>query len=105
MGQLIYRTYTTPGEKEPISVNVGANNTITVGAVITSGSASYAVQYTLDDLNNPDQVKRWFDTIGLPAGTTTTGTAVISFPVTGVRLNATLLGGTLELKVIQGYQR
>jgi hypothetical protein len=77
----------------------------TLGVFLTGGTATYGVQYTLDDLPNvlPANV-RWFDDANLPAGQTASGVTNYMFPVTGVRLVVTALaGGTLELKILQGF--
>lgn len=79
----------------PFSVGIG---------VTLSGTASYSVEYTYDDVFssafNP-ATAQWFVTSGIPASTATSKDGVISSPVMAVRLNAASLSGTLTMTVIQ----
>lgn len=101
MANPVYVTYTTTGAKTPINLdyyitpfNVG------VGVYLT-GTATYAVQYTFDDLSGTATV-RWFDDGNLPTGTASSGTTNYAFPITAIRVNIAALTGDLEIKVLQG---
>ena len=70
------------------------------GCVITSGSATYSVQHTFDDIQNPDIELTWFNhstVIGLQANQD----GNYAFPVTAVRLNVTNGSGTVAMTIVQ----
>lgn len=99
-----YRIYTTAGEQAPWNADWAIPNfNVTVAAVLVSGTASYAIEYTLDDCNNPDLPPRWIPTVEAPYGTTTTAVAKFNFPFRYVRLNIASLTGQLEMKCLQGH--
>jgi hypothetical protein len=72
--------------------------------VTLSGSATYSVEYTYDDVFssafNP-VTAQWFVMTAFPAGTATSKDGQISSPVMAIRLNAATLTGTLSLTVLQ----
>lgn len=96
------------GPSAPVAFDWGKNPfSATVQVYVNATTASYGLEYTLDDLQTtPSGSVRWVGEVAgmLPAGTTTSGTARYSSPVCGVRLNvATLTGGAaqLEMRVLQ----
>ena len=97
-----YRTYNTTGEKEPWNADwMIAPFNVTASAVIVSGGANYSIEYTLDDLNDLSVTPRWLATEGAPAGTTTSKTISLTFPVRFLRINIAVITGTVELKLLQ----
>ncbi len=73
-----------------------------VGAV----TAAYSVEFTLDDLSNPDgspnQNARWVTDPQFPVGSTATITGNYFAPISAVRVNvANIAGGNIELKMRQ----
>ena len=97
-------TLTAPGVSAPIILD-HYRSPFSVGVGVTlSGTASYSVEYTYDDVFsgtfNPGTAQ-WFVTSGIPASTATSKDGVISSPVMAVRLNAVSLSGTLTMTVLQ----
>lgn len=102
MANPFYQTHTTTGIKTPWNADwmIAPFNT-TVGAIIASGAATYAIQYCLDDLNDTAVTPRWIDTADAPTGTNTTKVIQFTFPVRFVRINIAVITGTVEFKIIQ----
>ena len=99
-----YRTYTTAGEQLPWNADWAIPNfNVTVAAVLVSGTANYAIEYTLDDCSDPQVTPRWIQTVEAPSGTSATAVARFNFPFRYVRLNIASLTGTLEMKCLQGH--
>lgn len=78
-----------------------------VNCVVSTGAtASYKMQYTLDNFDGPtmtDGAANWTDSTDIPASTATSKTSFIQTPVSRIRLViATLTGGTITLQVRQG---
>ena len=69
---------------------------------IASGTATYGVEFCLDNVNDPTITARWFPDATLPAGTTASGTTTYNAPIQFVRVNIAALSGVLEMKVLQG---
>ncbi len=74
---------------------------------LVSGTATYDVEFTTDDLVNMSGISdpmnfRWIPLPTMPPGQTETKQATIDFPVTGVRLNIQSMTGELRFSVIQG---
>lgn len=104
----VRQTITATGNGTPIALDMlrspfNASFHVTVPAGVT---ASYKIQFTLDDLNNPAiATPDWTDDANVGAGTTASATGNYMFPVTFIRaVVATLTGGTatLVLTVLQG---
>jgi hypothetical protein len=80
-------------------------NPFSVGIGVTlSGTASYSVEYTYDDIfaaSFDANTAQWFTMSGLAVGTNASKDGVLSIPVTAVRLNAASLNGTLTMTVLQ----
>ncbi len=85
----------------PINWRLPGHFSVGIGCVAT-GTATYKVQHTFDDLFNPLITPTWFDN--------TEGSQVnvnqdfnYAFPITGVRLNVTAwTSGTVTMTVISG---
>lgn len=97
-----YRTYTTAGAQDPWNVDwVITTFNVSVLAYVVSGTASYSIEYTLDDLNG-DLPVRWVETDAAPAGTSATKLVWIEYPVRAVRMNIAVVTGSIEMKCLQG---
>lgn len=72
-------------------------------SVVVTGSATYTVQYTFDDVfasgYNPS-TGNWTDHISLTAQTTTKDSNV-AYPVTGIRIRQTAGSGSVRCTFIQ----
>jgi hypothetical protein len=100
-------TYTTTGTKPSVDLDPAiAPFSATVAVTLTTGPASYKLQYTIDDFSDPlktDATASWFDSVDIPAGTAASAVSALSSPVTRVRLViATLTAGSLRLQTQQG---
>ncbi len=78
-----------------------------VNCIVGGGAtASYKLQYTLDNFDGPlatDAAANWTDSTDIPASTATSKTSFIQTPVSRIRLIiASLSGGTLTIQVRQG---
>jgi hypothetical protein len=74
-------------------------------AFLPSGAtAVYGVQYTLDDLNDPNITNvDWIYDTNVGSGTAISATGNYMFPVRAVRINvASLSGGPIDFTVMQG---
>lgn len=79
---------------------------VSAAVVLTTGTATYGVQYTLDDVNNSTaQTVRWIADPTIGTAINSTGFTSYSTPVQAIRVNIASLSatGVLEFKVIQGY--
>lgn len=73
-------------------------------AVVITGTCTYTVQHTLDDIFDSAVTPTWFDHSSV-AGETTNQDGNYAFPVRGVRLKVTAYtSGTATLTVLQGVQ-
>jgi hypothetical protein len=76
--------------------------------VLVSATATYNVQYTLDDIYNPLITPTWFNvTTTIPvAGTTFVGASAnavgnVTVPCSAMRLNVTASTGTVTMTLLQ----
>ena len=72
-----------------------------VAVYLASGTASYSVEYALDDVNN-GVTPRWFTDPTLGQWQTASGVTSYSSPIQFVRLNLNALSGVVEFKIVQG---
>ena len=71
-------------------------------AGVVTGTATWKVQYTYDDVFNPNVTPNWFDHATL-TGKTANADGTITNPVKAVRLNVTAYtNGTITLTILQG---
>lgn len=85
-----------------INSNVAPVN-VTIAVKVT-GSATYNVEYTLDDIfaaGFTQGAATWFNHPTLAAGQTTTKDCQITWPVTGIRINQTAGANTTAARVLQ----
>ena len=72
-------------------------------AVTLSNTGTYKMQFCLDADTVPDADAHWFDSVGFPADTATSGTAALTSPVARVRFDISALNGTLTVQILQGF--
>jgi hypothetical protein len=76
---------------------------ISVLADVVSGTATYALEFTMDDLAETDIGDiRWHNSSEMPSATAGTRFANITYPVTGLRMNIQSITGEMRVTVIQG---
>lgn len=105
MGNPVSRTYSAasvvPGPQTPVNMDFIPFGTTLLGVAIVEGEASFSVEFTLDDVNDPNVTAFWFTLDDIPAGTNETTYASVYFPLRFVRLNLEALTGTVQFKVAQ----
>lgn len=72
-----------------------------LGTVLVSGTATWSVQHTFDNVQDSTVTPTWFTNSGINAVTASTD-GNYAFPVRAIRLNVTLGTGTVSLTAIQG---
>ena len=100
-------TYSTTGTKGSWNMDPSiAPFNAAVNITLSAGTATYALQYTLNPLDSPTAVDSdavWLDSPDIPTGTTGSATTSFLTPVARIRLViAALSGGTLTMEAIQG---
>jgi hypothetical protein len=78
----------------PVPFNLG------FGCVITSGAATYSVQHTFDDIQNPAITPTWFNHATV-VGVSANADGNYAFPVTAIRLYVTEGTGSVSLTIVQ----
>jgi hypothetical protein len=97
-----YPLGTNPGGQDVVSLNFIQNPFTAVAVVnIVSGSSSYGIDFTVDDLDTDPTLFAWFPLPNAPAGQTASGAYPIPFPVTAIRLNFGSITGDVKFTVIQ----
>jgi len=102
------QTSTTTGAKTPCLVdNQQSPFNLSVGVILNAGAtATYGVEFTMDDVNNPAITPVWLPDANLPAGQAANGVTNYMFPVMGIRVNiAAVTGAGLRFIVLQGTQQ
>lgn len=92
-----------PGPQIPLALDFLPFGTTTVAVVIVSGEATFSVEFTLDDVNDPEVTPRWLTLEDIPAATAETIYSAFYWPVQFIRLNIEALTGNLEFKVAQSH--
>lgn len=106
----VYKAGTTVlGGQDVINLDcLKLNFQATIIVDIVSGSASWGLQFTGDDIYRADKEPldlgaiRWLTDASFPAGQTVSGIFNLTTAVPAIRLNLTALTGELRLTVIQG---
>lgn len=98
-----YQSYTTTGAKTPVVMDhlTCPFNATVAAYLVSGGTATFTVEYCLDDLNDASITARW---IADANATSVSATKVLNYnnPVRAVRLNIAAISGTIEFKVLQG---
>mgnify|MGYP003462309419 CR=1 FL=1 len=92
---------TIVGPQTPVCLDFIPQTDTFIGVVIVDGTADFGIEFTLDDVNDPDVTPRWFELNEIPKGTVSTTYAHISFPLRFARVHIETFTGHLELKVAQ----
>jgi hypothetical protein len=99
-------TFTSTGAKTPCLVDSQQSPFNASVGVAVLGTATYGIEYTLDDVNNSAITPVWFADANLPPGQTASGVSNYMFPVQAIRVNITALTGAgLRFTVLQGTQQ
>ncbi|HEY6861672.1 MAG TPA: hypothetical protein VI358_18045 [Pseudolabrys sp.] len=105
MSEPITRVYNvatvTPGPQTAVSMDYLAMDTAIIAVSIESGAAVYGVEFTLDNVNDPNANVIWFSLAEMPFGTQISTYATTYYPFRFLRLNIQSMTGTLVLKVAQ----
>jgi hypothetical protein len=97
-----YAQGTAPGGLDIVAMNyLQVPFVASVLVDVVSGSASYGIEFTTDDLDKDPTSFRWTPLSSAPLGQTATGLYFINYPVTGIRLNLTASTGEVRFTVIQ----
>lgn len=98
----ISKIITDTGPSAPIGLNWMARQFDATIQVFLTGTATFGLEYTLDNIMTTDPANvRWVPGGTMPAGTTVGGTEHLTTPFSGVRINPTAINGTIELRVVQ----
>lgn len=105
MANPIYVSYPTAGVQSAIVLDDAMAPFSVSIATFIIGSCTYGLQFTLDDVNNPNSVTgvQWFDDTALPPGTNLSGFSYYTSPIKAIRANITNVNGSLNLKILQAY--
>jgi hypothetical protein len=103
----VYLVVTGVGVSTPVIMDAKkAAFNIGVGCVIQSGTATFTLQHTYDDVTVPGwsgATANWFNNANVSNAVVSTDTAYTGRPIRALRLNVTVSsGGTVLLQVIQG---
>ena len=112
MAMPVYQTISTTGAATPIILDnaVGPFN-VSFAVELQAGTATFGVQYTLDNLNaaidlgpQANTTVTWFTDANVGTATTSSSVGNYMFPVTAVRVNVASSGSLLmQFAVLQGY--
>jgi hypothetical protein len=91
------------GPQVPVNVDwTAVPFNVRCGVFVPNGStASYSIEYCMDDVN-AGATPRWFTDATLNQWQTASGVTSFATPIQFVRLNLNALRGTVELKIVQG---
>lgn len=87
------RSALIPMDREQAPFNVG------LGCVVT-GTVTYNVEHTFDDVQNPAVTATWFQNSSM-AALTSNASGSYTFPVRAISINVTAGAGTVTMTVIQ----
>lgn len=99
-----YRTQTGVGISAACPTEARANPFSVSVAVIVTGTVTYTVQHTHDNVQDPNITPTWFPHSTL-AAQSATAEGYYAFPVTAIRLDVTAGSGSAEMIVTQGENR
>jgi hypothetical protein len=91
------------GPQTPKSLDLLPLSATTVAVAIVDGEATYSVEVTLDDVNNPAVTPFWFPLADFPVGTAVSKYGSFLTPWAWVRLNIGSLTGNLSFYVSQSF--
>lgn len=95
-------TYDSTGEQPSINCDPMIAPFQTAVACTLGTTGTYKVQYSFSPMTVADADAIWFDSVGIPAGTTANAVTTFIGPVARVRANIAALDSTLVMQVSQG---
>lgn len=95
-------TYSSTGAKPSINVDPLIAPFQTAVACTLGTTGTYKVEYSFSPMSVTDANAIWFDSVGIPAGSTASAVTTFFGPVSRVRVNIAALGTTLIMQVSQG---
>lgn len=76
---------------------------VSIGCVVNSGTLTYKVQHTFDDVFDPAVTPTWFDHASI-TGKTANADGNYAFPIKAVRLNVTAwTSGSVTMTALEAY--
>ena len=97
-----YPLGTLPGGQDAVSMNYLQNPFTALAMVnVLSGTASYGIEFTVDDASGDPSLPSWFPLPSAPPGQTASAAYPIPFPVTAIRLNLAANSASVRFTVIQ----
>ena len=98
-----YPLGTLPGGQDTVSMNYLQNPFTAMAMVnVLSGTASYGIEFTVDDASGNPSLPSWFPLPSAPPGQTASAAyPITNFPVTAIRLNLAANSGPVRFTVIQ----
>jgi len=99
MRPIVLKTYGVSTSSPSVMDHYISPFNVGLGVVVT-GSATFTVQHTFDDVFNPSVTPTWFSHPTL-AGLSASADGNYAFPVTAIRLNQSAGAGSAVLTVIQ----
>jgi len=85
------------------AVPLSIHNMFPASVLVTCGTATYNVEYTLDDIYNLPSAQITWQPLSTMSAKSATADAKIDFPVTAVRLNVTAwTSGNVVMHILQG---
>lgn len=108
MGNPSRQTFTAAtaalGPQEPKALDFLPLSTCTLAVAILSGEATYSVEMTMDDVNDPAVTAVWFTHEDFPVGSAVTGYSELFTPWRFVRLNIASITGSVSFYVSQSLE-
>jgi hypothetical protein len=77
----------------PVNVHDGTSQITWAVTLTGNGANSYDVEFTLDDLNDPEVSANWYDSV---SAQTASNVGNITVPVRGIRLNCVTVSGSSD---------
>jgi len=94
----------TLGPQEPKVLDFLPLTSCTLAVAILSGEATYSVEMTLDDVNDPAVTPVWFTHKEFPVGSSASKYDELFTPWRFVRLNIASITGTMSFYVSQSLE-
>lgn len=98
-----YVEYTDTGTKASVNMDPSISPFNATVAATLSSTGTYKLQYSLSDSDTADSDALWFDSVNIPASSTSSLVTNLMFPVSRIRLVIAANGGTITLQALQGY--
>lgn len=101
------QTVTATGAQVPCIVDNSQSPFSLSAAVglIGAGTATFSVEFTFDDVNDPSITPIWFPDPNLAPDKSANGFTSIVMPIQAIRINVSAISGSLRFTVLQGIQQ